>query len=121
MKKVLVVDDSETVRQQLGDALSQAGLDVVEARDGIDGLERVAEHPDLSILVLDVNMPRLNGLDMLDRLKENPKTAALPVLILTTEAQSSMVTRAKKAGAKAWLIKPVKMDMFVDVVRKLAN
>ena len=88
---------------------------------GLGRLERVAEHPDLSILVLDVNMPRLNGLDMLDRLKENPKTASIPVLILTTEAQSSMVTRAKKSGAKAWLIKPVKMDMFVDVVRKLAN
>jgi len=121
MKKILVVDDSETVRQQLGDALSQAGMEVVEARDGIDGLERVAEHHDLSMLVLDVNMPRLNGLDMLDKLKENPKTASLPVLILTTEAQSSMVTRARKAGAKAWLIKPVKMDMFIDVVQRLAN
>jgi two-component system, chemotaxis family, chemotaxis protein CheY len=121
MKKVLVVDDSETVRQQLGDALGQAGLEVVEASDGIEGLERVAEHPDLAILVLDVNMPRLNGLDMLDRLKEDPKTASLPVLILTTEAQSSFVARAKKSGAKAWLIKPVKMEMFVDVVRKLSN
>src|SRR6188472_2473921 len=100
MKKVLVVDDSETVRQQLADALSQAGLRVVEAREG---LERVAEHDDLSIMVLDVNMPRLNGLDMLDKLKENPKTSSTPVLILTTEAQSSMVARAKKAGAKAWL------------------
>jgi two-component system chemotaxis response regulator CheY len=121
MKKVLVVDDSETVRQQVGDALSQAGLVVVEARDGLDGLERIAEHQDLSVLILDVNMPRLNGLDMLDKLKENPKTAALPVLILTTEAQSSMVTRAKQAGAKAWLIKPVRMELLVDVVRKLAN
>ena len=121
MKKVLVVDDSETVRQQLADALSQAGLRVVEARDGVEGLERVAEHDDLSIMVLDVNMPRLNGLDMLDKLKENPKTASTPVLILTTEAQSSMVARAKKAGAKAWLIKPVRMDLFVDVVRKLAS
>ena len=121
MKKVLVVDDSETVRQQLGDALSRAGLTVVEARDGLDGLERIAEHDDLSVLILDVNMPRMNGLDMLDKLKENPKTAGLPVLILTTEAQSSMVARAKQAGAKAWLIKPVRMDLLVDVVQKLTN
>ena len=121
MKKVLVVDDSETVRQQLGDALSRAGLEVVEARDGLDGLERVAEHHDLSVLILDVNMPRMNGLDMLEKLKADPKTAGLPVLILTTEAQSSMVARAKRAGAKAWLIKPVRMDLLVDVVQKLTH
>ena len=121
MKKVLVVDDSETVRQQLGDALSRAGLAVVEARDGLDGLDRIAEHDDLAVLILDVNMPRMNGLDMLDKLKENPKTARLPVLILTTEAQSSMVARAKQAGAKAWLIKPVRMDLLVDVVQKLTH
>lgn len=121
MKKVLVVDDSETVRKQLGDALSRAGLAVVEACDGLDGLERVAENQDLAVLILDVNMPRMNGLDMLDKLKEDPKTAGLPVLILTTEAQSSMVARAKQAGAKAWLIKPVRMDLLVDVVQKLTN
>jgi two-component system chemotaxis response regulator CheY len=120
MKKVLIVDDSETIRQQLGRALSAVGMAVVEATDGVDGLERAFECDDLSVIVLDINMPRLNGLDVLDRLRENPKTAPIPVLILTTEAQNSMIARAKQAGAKAWMIKPVKMDLFVNVVQRFA-
>jgi two-component system chemotaxis response regulator CheY len=120
MKKVLIVDDSEIVRQQLGRALTEAGLSVVEAGDGVDGLERLGEYADISLLILDINMPRMNGLEMLDALKRNPKTALLPVLVLTTEAQHSMVARAKQAGAKAWLIKPVKMDRFVEVVKRFA-
>ena len=102
MKKILIVDDSEIIRQQLSRALSEAGLTVVEATDGVDGLEKVAEHDDISLLVLDINMPRMNG------------------LVLTTEAQNSMVARAKQSGAKAWLIKPVKMDLFVNVVQRFA-
>jgi two-component system chemotaxis response regulator CheY len=120
MKKVLIVDDSEIIRQQLRRALTEAGLAVVEASDGVDGLERMAEHSDISLLVLDINMPRMNGLDMLDALKKDAKLSNLPVLILTTEAQQSMVARAKQAGAKAWLIKPVKMDQFVGIVQRFA-
>jgi two-component system, chemotaxis family, chemotaxis protein CheY len=121
MKKVLIVDDSEVIRQQLRRALTAAGLAVVEAADGADGLERVAEHSDLSLLVLDINMPRMNGLDMLDALRKDPKNAALPVLVLTTEAQHSMVARAKHAGAKAWMIKPVKMDQFIGIVQRFTT
>jgi two-component system chemotaxis response regulator CheY len=118
MKKVLIVEDSEVIRQQLRRTLTEAGLVVVEATDGADGLERVAEHTDIALLVLDINMPRMNGLDMLEALKKDPKHAALPVLVLTTEAQHSMVARAKQAGAKAWMIKPVKMDQFVAIVQR---
>ncbi len=121
MKKVLIVDDSETIRQQLSRGLGEAGFDVIEAADGVHGLEQVAAHANLSLIVLDVNMPRLNGLDMLDRLKTDPKAASVPVLILTTEAQQALIDRAKKAGARGWVIKPVKMDLLVKAVSKLAN
>jgi two-component system chemotaxis response regulator CheY len=120
MKKVLIVDDSEVIRQQLGRALTEAGIAVVEASDGVVALERVGEHPDIALVVVDINMPRMNGLDLLDKLKQDPRTAALPVLILTTEAQNAMVARAKRAGAKAWLIKPVKLDQFIQVVQRFA-
>jgi two-component system, chemotaxis family, chemotaxis protein CheY len=121
VKKVLIVDDSETIRQQLSRALSDAGFMVVEASDGLDGLERVARHDDLSLIILDVNMPRLNGLDMLDQLKERPEAAHVPVLILTTEAQQALIERAKRSGARGWIIKPVKLDLLVQAVTKLAN
>ena len=118
MKKVLVVDDSETIRQHVGEALTRAGFQVVEASDGSAGLSRVAQH-DFSMIILDVNMPLLNGLEMLERLKEDPKTAAIPVLMLTTEAQRSMIERARQYGAKAWLIKPVKVESLISTVQKV--
>lgn len=120
MKKILVVDDSETIRLQVSRALEKAGFTVVEAGDGIEGLEKAA-NDDFALVLLDVNMPRMGGLDMLDRLRESPKTKTLPVLVLTTEAQQSMIVRAKKAGAAGWIIKPVKMELLVSTVAKLAG
>ena len=118
MKKVLVVDDSETIRQHVGEALTGAGFQVVEASDGAAGLARVAQY-DFSLIILDVNMPLLNGLEMLERLKQDPKTATIPVLMLTTEAQRSMIERARQNGAKAWLIKPVKVESLISTVNKV--
>jgi two-component system chemotaxis response regulator CheY len=121
VKKVLVVDDSETIRLEVGRALRQAGFSVLEAGDGAEGLAVATQHPDLALLILDVNMPVMNGLDMLERLRESPRTAHIPVLLLTTEAESGLIQRAKRAGAKGWLIKPVKAEMLLMAVSKLAS
>jgi two-component system, chemotaxis family, chemotaxis protein CheY len=121
MKKILVVDDSETIRTEVGKALGPADFSVLEARDGVEGLGVAAQNPDLALIVLDVNMPVMNGLDMLDRLKQEPKTEPIPVVLLTTEAQESLIERAKKAGAKGWLIKPVKPEILLAAVKKLAR
>ncbi len=119
MKKILVVDDSEMVRQQVGASLSAAGYSVLEARDGMDALERLADHADVAMVILDINMPRMNGLEMLDRLHENERPISVPVLVLTTEADPALVARARKAGAKGWVVKPIKPDLLVTAVRKL--
>jgi two-component system chemotaxis response regulator CheY len=121
MDKVLIVDDSETVRKQFGRALHGAGLEVLEACDGLEGLELIDAHRDLTAVVLDVNMPCMNGLDMLEKLRENPANASLAVIILTTEAQRSLVERARAAGARAWLIKPVKTELLLDVIGRLSS
>ncbi|MEO8905177.1 MAG: response regulator [Polyangiaceae bacterium] len=121
MKKVLVVDDSETIRQELSRTLGQAGFTVLEARDGAEGLATATKNPDLALLVLDVNMPVMNGLDMLERLREHPLTASIPVLLMTTEAEDRLIERAKKAGAKGWLIKPVKPEMLLMAANKLTR
>ncbi len=119
MKNVLVVDDSETIRNQVSRALEEAGFGVIEAGDGADGLEQLANN-DVALIILDVNMPILNGLDMLDRLKANPETASVPVLMLTTEVHQAMIQRARDAGASGWIIKPVKVEHLVNAVNKLA-
>lgn len=119
-KVVLVVDDSQTIRQQVGSALAAAGFTVVEACDGIEGLERAAEY-EVAIAIVDVNMPRLNGLDMVERLKADPKQSQVAVLMLTTEVEAPLIERAKKAGARGWMIKPVKMEHLVSAVTKIVT
>jgi two-component system chemotaxis response regulator CheY len=116
-KKVLVVDDSQTVREQVGLALRQSGYEIVEAYDGVDGRDKVDDS--IGIVLCDVNMPRMNGLELLETLKRDDKTAHLPVVMLTTEGHPQMIERAKKAGAKGWIIKPFKGEMLVAAVGKL--
>ena len=117
MKKILVVDDSPTVRQQVGLALSQAGFQVLEAVDGMDGIGKV--DASVALLICDVNMPRMNGLDMLEKLRTDARWNALPIVMLTTDGQPALIERAKKAGAKGWIIKPFKAELLVAAVRRL--
>jgi two-component system chemotaxis response regulator CheY len=117
MKKVLVIDDSPTVRQQVGLALTQAGFQIVEAVDGLDGINKV--DASIAMAICDVNMPRMNGLEMLEKLRTDDRYKALPVVMLTTEGQQQLIERAKKAGAKGWIIKPFKAELLVAAVQRL--
>jgi two-component system chemotaxis response regulator CheY len=115
-RKILIVDDSETIRQRVAGALEAAGFSTITARDGVEGLV-AAQKEQPAMVILDVNMPRMNGLDMLDSL--DVKSSGLAVLLLTTEVQPSLMTRAKKAGAKGWMVKPVNLEQLVATVRKV--
>jgi two-component system chemotaxis response regulator CheY len=120
MKKILVVDDSATVRQQVGLALTQAGYAIIEAADGEEGLA-VLERGGISMIICDVNMPRMNGLEMLESVRRDPRHNAVPVVMLTTEGHPALVERAKKAGAKGWIVKPFKAELMIAAVAKLVG
>lgn len=119
-KKILVVDDSSTVRQQVRIALSQAGFQVMEAVDGMDGQQKIASNSDLSMVICDVNMPRMNGLQMLQAIKTAGTANNVPIVMLTSEAQPALIRQAKANGAKGWIVKPFKAEMLVAAVKKLA-
>ncbi len=116
---ILIVDDSPTVRQQVGIALAQAGYQVAEAEDGIEGLNAIRQNERIALVILDVNMPEMNGLEMLEELDRSGRKGEPPVLMLTTEGQPSLVKRAKTAGARGWIVKPFKADQLVATVEKL--
>ena len=112
MKKILVIDDSETIRQQVRQALASTGYEIVEAVDGLDGLEKLRAQSDLDMALCDVNMPRLNGLEMIAEVQRSG--LKIPILMLTTEGQPSLIKRAREAGAKGWIVKPFKRGMFTS-------
>ena len=121
MNKVLVVDDSSTVRQQVTAALGPAGFEVLEAADGAQALEALRQQPATKLVICDVNMPNMNGLEFLEALgKLNPKPA-VPVVMLTSEGRADLIEKAKKAGARGWLVKPFKPEQLVAVARKLST
>jgi two-component system chemotaxis response regulator CheY len=120
-KKILIVDDSAAMRGQIRDVLASAGFDSVEAADGMDGLQTIARRSDLAAVLCDINMPRMNGLQMLEFVKSKGQLAALPFIVLTTEGQARLVEQAKKAGAKGWVVKPFKAELLIAAVHKVVE
>ena len=119
-KKILVVDDSATVRQQVGLVLQQEGLDIEEAVDGVDAIKKISKES-FDCVVADVSMPNMNGIEMIGAIKSRPESSSLPILILSTEGAKEMIAQAKKAGASGWIVKPFKADLLVKAVCQLAN
>ena len=118
-KKILIVDDSKTIRQQVAFTLSKAGFEVVEAEDGKDGLVKLAAHSDVALVISDVNMPNMNGLEMVEAIRTNAAHGNLAIIMLTTEGSGEMIERAKKSGAKGWMVKPFKPEQLVAAAQKL--
>jgi two-component system chemotaxis response regulator CheY len=120
-KTILVVDDSGTVRQQVSMALKQAGFETAEAADGREGLAMVDSNRKIDMVISDVNMPNMNGLEMVEKIKSKPENKALPILMLTTEGQPSMIKRAKEAGAVGWIVKPFNASQLVQTAKHLTG
>jgi two-component system chemotaxis response regulator CheY len=118
VRTVMVVDDSATVRLQAGRALKEAGFEVIEAVDGLDALEKIQARNDVVLIVCDVNMPRMNGVEFVEALSKLPAVMP-PVIMLTTEGHPHLIQRAKASGAKGWMIKPFKPALLVAAAAKL--
>ena len=117
-KRILLVDDSASVRQVAGIALRRAGYDTIEAANGKEALA-LLDGPKLNLIISDVNMPEMNGIDFLKAVKQHPTSKFTPVIMLTTEAGTDMKQQGRDAGAKAWVVKPFQPQMLLDAVAKL--
>jgi two-component system, chemotaxis family, chemotaxis protein CheY len=120
-KTVLIVDDSSTVRQQVAMALKQAGFATTEAADGLQGLSAIDGGKAIDMVICDINMPNMNGLEMIEKVKAKPQHKSLPILMLTTEGQPALIKRAKEAGAAGWIVKPFDANQLVAAAKHLTK
>ncbi|MDP9119977.1 MAG: response regulator [Acidobacteriota bacterium] len=118
-RKVLVVDDSKLMHKMYEVMLRQYSL--VYASDGRQALDRLAEHADVDLVLLDINMPNMNGLEFLAKLRTDGSRAGLPVIIISTEGREEDTTRGLEAGATAYIKKPFQSEEILDVIARLAK
>ncbi|MFD2111003.1 response regulator [Thiorhodococcus fuscus] len=117
-KTILTVDDSPSIRQMVSFTLKGAGYSVTEAVDGQDGLDK-ARAGTFNLIFTDQNMPRLDGLSLIQQLRALPQYRSVPILMLTTESSDAMKTQGRAAGATGWLVKPFDPQKLLEVVRKV--
>ena len=111
--RALVVDDSRTVRIIIGNILREIGMEVLEACNGLEALEQMNRHPDVELLLLDWNMPQMNGFDFLRAVRAQRAYDGVRILMVTSESQSGQVVKALSAGANEYLMKPFNKDVLV--------
>jgi two-component system chemotaxis response regulator CheY len=120
MRRILTVDDSSSIRQMLGLTLRRAGYEVVEAVDGKDGLGK-AGGGKFDLIVTDLNMPNMDGLELIAAVRKLPTYAFVPILMLTTESQAEKKDAGRKAGATGWIVKPFNAEQLISVIQKLVK
>jgi len=119
--KVLVIDDAETMRRSVVDALTPAGYEVITARDGFHGVATLKETRDLCLVIIDLNMPGMSGLGVLDWMRKDRSPHLPPAVFMTTEVAEAVLTQAKNAGAVGWVIKPCRAEQLVAVVNRVVS
>ncbi len=117
-KTILAIDDSASIRQMVSFTLKSAGYEVIEAVDGMDGLDK-AKAKTAHLVLTDQNMPRMDGLTLIRSLRALPQYQAVPILMLTTESSDAMKSQGRAAGATGWLVKPFDPQKLIEVVRKV--
>ena len=118
-KSILIVDDSSSLRTVVKLALVRAGYEVHEAGDGEEGLAKLESVSKVNLIVSDVNMPNMDGITFVSKVKQHPRHKFTPVIMLTTEGQDAKKEQGRAAGAKAWIVKPFNPPQLLDAVSKL--
>lgn len=121
MAQVLVVDDSSTVRNEVGGFLKQNGLSVAFGVDGRDGLAQLKADSGIKVVICDVNMPNMDGLTMVEKARSELSGRSVSIIMLTTENSPAMKERGKAAGVKGWIVKPFNGPAVIASIKKLVG
>jgi two-component system chemotaxis response regulator CheY len=116
IRKIMTVDDSATVRQMLAYTLQDAGYEVIEAKDGVDALEKL-KNESIQMLITDLNMPQMDGIELIREVRKSPGNRFVPIIMLTTESHEQKKKAGKTAGASGWIVKPFKPEQLLRVVK----
>ena len=114
----MTVDDSNCIRKSARYFLEDSGYEVIEAEDGIDALNKITFHP-IDMVITDINMPNLDGINLIREIRKVPGKQFIPIIVLTTESVSGKGEEAKAAGATAWITKPFKPEKMIEVIKRL--
>ena len=117
-KVIMTVDDSASVRQMVSFTLQGAGHDVIEAIDGVDALSKIDETL-VHMVITDLNMPNMDGIELIRKLRASPSYRFIPIIMLSTESQVQKKQEGKAAGATGWIVKPFKPQPLLAVVKKV--
>jgi two-component system chemotaxis response regulator CheY len=117
-KKILAVDDSVTMRKMVSVTLQRGGYEVIEAVDGVDALEK-AQNETVDLVLIDINMPRMDGLTLIQELRKLEAYDQKPLLVLTTEASDEMKEKGRLAGANGWIVKPFSPEKLLQIVERV--
>ncbi|MDK2881212.1 MAG: two-component system, chemotaxis family, chemotaxis protein CheY [Clostridia bacterium] len=119
-RRVLAVDDSATVRSSLKLVLQEAGYDLVLAADGEEALNKIKKSKEkFHLIITDLNMPKMNGIELIKAVRSLPDYRFVPILMLTTESQADKKLEGKKAGATGWIVKPFTPEQLIGVIQKV--
>jgi two-component system, chemotaxis family, chemotaxis protein CheY len=117
-KKILIVDDSESIRELVGFTLNNSGYTVEKGTDGMEALNYL-DGREINLVITDLNMPNMDGIQLIREIRKTRGYSAVPILILTTESQAARKEEAKLAGATGWIVKPFVQEKLVEVVKKV--
>ncbi len=117
-KRIITVDDAASVRQLVSFTLNKEGYDVIEACDGKDAVAKLA-NTQVDMVVTDLNMPEMNGIELIKHLRADARFRFIPIIMLTTESQAGTKQEGKAAGATGWIVKPFQPEQLINVVKKV--
>jgi two-component system chemotaxis response regulator CheY len=119
LRKVLIVDDSVSMRQMVSFTLRQGGFEVIEAGHGQEALEKLASTASVDLIITDLNMPVMNGITFIQNVRKQPALMRKPILMLTTEGLASKKEQGKAAGATGWIVKPFDPEKLLTTIAKV--